>query len=133
MLVYLIAKYTMVIFIISLVYFLFKDRELFLRVIVGCLCIWILGRLLEGINIYFLKFFPQSFPSDHTAIGFGIGASIFFKRRILGLILMFLAILMGYTRVLVGFHQFVDIVGGVIIGFGCAFLVNRVITSKMPV
>ncbi len=133
MLIHIIAKYTIFIFAILVVYLLFKDRGLFLRVIISCLCIWILNCLLGGINIYLLKFFPQNFPSDHTAIGFGIGVGIFFKRRILGSILMFLAILMGCMRVLVGFHQFVDIIGGVIVGFGCAFLVNRVTRPKMPV
>lgn len=125
MLIHFLAQYTIIIFLIVLIYLLFKDRNLFLKAITSCLFAWILNRILELINLYSLKFFPQTSPSDHTAIGLGIGTIIFFKRKVSGLILILLAILMGYMRILADFHIFIDIIGGVIIGFGCAFLMYK--------
>ena len=120
----LLAKYTIIIFLAILVYLLFKDKNLFLKTIASCLCVWILNRFLETVNLYFLKFFPNTFPSDHTAIGSAVGISIFFKRKILGLILILLAILMGCARVWVNLHEFSDIIAGAITGIICSFLMN---------
>jgi len=128
MLIHLLAQYTIVIFLVILGYLLFKEKNLFLKAIASCIFTWILNRILEGINLYFLKFFSKTFPSDHTAIGCAIGAIIFFKRKIFGSILILLAILMGYMRVLAGFHEFIDILGGAITGFGCTFLMNTCLT-----
>lgn len=126
----LLAKYTIIIFLAILVYLLFKDKNLFLKTIISCGFVWILNRLLEIINIYLLKFFSNRFFSDHTAIGLAMGVSIFFKKKILGFILILLAILTGCARVGIGLHKFSDVIGGVIIGSLCAFLINTWLPAR---
>ena len=67
-----------------------------------------------------------SFPSGHSAGAF----SLFFmislvlseKRKFLGVILLLLAVLTGYSRIYLGQHFPVDVYAGSIIGVGCTWL-----------
>lgn len=64
-----------------------------------------------------------SFPSGHTIFLFTFSTIIFIYDKKLGAVLFFLSALVGVSRVIVGVHWPVDILGGAIIGilFGFTF------------
>lgn len=64
----------------------------------------------------------NSFPSDHTILFFSIAVSTFLYHKRKGLILIFIAALVGLSRVWVGVHYPVDVLFGVLIATISAFL-----------
>lgn len=73
--------------------------------------------------------FEKSFPSDHTAVSFAIAFAIFLYDKKFGSLLIFLALLVGVSRVFVGVHYPLDIVGG-IISAGLSILIFRLIFKR---
>ena len=63
---------------------------------------------------YFI--YDPAFPSGHTAVLAALGAFLFFKNRILGLVILGLALLVGLGRVAAGIHFPIDILGGLVVG-----------------
>jgi len=65
-----------------------------------------------------------SFPSCHAANTFAVALvlSIFFKKT--WPIWFFMAGMVGYSRVYLGVHYFLDVIGGIIVGISCGFLVS---------
>jgi undecaprenyl-diphosphatase len=57
-----------------------------------------------------------SFPSDHTVFSFAIAAMVWRFNKGAGGILVGLAALVGFSRVYVGIHYPMDIVGGAVLG-----------------
>ena len=57
----------------------------------------------------------NGFPSDHTLLGAAIAFAIFRFNKKLGLLLLFFAILVGFSRVLAGVHHASDIAGSIVI------------------
>jgi len=57
----------------------------------------------------------NGFPSDHMLLVASIAAIISFYNKKLGALLWFFAILVGISRVLVGVHHIIDIVGSALI------------------
>lgn len=64
----------------------------------------------------------NSFPSDHTILFFSIAVSTFLHHKRKGLILLFVAALVGLSRVWVGVHYPVDVLFGVLIATISAIL-----------
>ena len=60
--------------------------------------------------------FYGSFPSGHTTILAALGAAVFFTEKIPGTAILFLAVAVGFGRVMVGVHYPVDILGGLLVG-----------------
>jgi len=60
----------------------------------------------------------HSFPSGHTTSAFSMFLlfSIFVKNRALALLFFVMALMVGYSRMYLGQHFFVDVYGGAIIG-----------------
>lgn len=60
----------------------------------------------------------QSFPSGHAASAFALASVIAFtlKNKRLGIILLFTAIFVGYSRIYIGQHFLIDVIAGSIIG-----------------
>jgi undecaprenyl-diphosphatase len=57
----------------------------------------------------------NGFPSDHTLLGTAIAFAIFYFNKKMGILLFFLAILVGSARVLAGVHHFADIAGSILV------------------
>src|SRR3954471_22928294 len=64
-----------------------------------------------------------SFPSDHASAAFAIGFAVVPFDRLAGSIFLAAAVVVGVGRVVVGAHYPLDVLAGVLVGFGSALLV----------
>ena len=72
-----------------------------------------------------------SFPSDHASGMFAMGfALLLASLRKTALVMLALALLVGWARVYLGVHFPFDILGGCLVGLGSAWLVRRCITWR---
>jgi len=69
----------------------------------------------------------SSFPSDHTTFMFGIAIFIYvsMKNKILGQILLVLALIGGMSRVFIGVHYPFDIMGSIITATIASMIIYR--------
>lgn len=72
----------------------------------------------------------SSFPSDHTTVTTAIAAGLLFLTpfKKTGAVVLFAAVLIGFSRIFVGIHYPADILGGLIVGLlggGVAVLLKR--------
>lgn len=74
----------------------------------------------------------SSFPSGHTSFVFAFSFTILFFHRRAGLVLLFLSLLVGVSRVFVGVHWPADIAGGIVVG-GVSALLVFLLLHKEPV
>lgn len=70
-----------------------------------------------------------SFPSDHATAAFAIAFAVFFLARRVGAGFLVAATLVALSRVFIGLHYPSDVVAGVLIGAGSAWIVT---TAGMP-
>jgi undecaprenyl-diphosphatase len=66
-----------------------------------------------------------SFPSDHASAAFAIGFAVVLFDRLAGSIFLAAAVVVGVGRVVVGAHYPLDVLAGVLVGFGSALIVVR--------
>lgn len=61
----------------------------------------------------------KSFPSDHTTASMGVALTVlyFTKFKKTGVILLLAALLIGFSRIFVGVHYPLDILGGIVTAF----------------
>ena len=78
-----------------------------------------------GHDIYSTMISSSSFPSRHTTIAFALATMVFLGHKKFGAALLILAALVGLSRVFVGVHYPVDIIAGMLIGAGVAYLVAK--------
>ena len=68
---------------------------------------------------HFVPLIPHAanngFPSEHSLISFAFASIVFLFNRKLGFVLFFLAFLVGLSRVYVGVHRPIDILGSFLI------------------
>ncbi|MBN1824301.1 MAG: glycosyltransferase family 39 protein [Endomicrobiales bacterium] len=81
----------------------------------------------DSVRVFHEKLTLGSFPSGHTQIAFGVATYLAsrFKRYWWAYYLM--ALMAGLSRVYIGVHFPVDVVGGAIIGSGVAWLMTKYI------
>lgn len=81
--------------------------------------IWVRQRPFEELDVNLLFYAPTdpSFPSNSASVLFGLAWGIFFYNRKAGTILLAIAGLHGLSRIYVGVHYPLDILGGVAVGF----------------
>lgn len=68
--------------------------------------------------------FQKSFPSLHAVIAWSAAWTCFLYSRRLGLILIGMAALVSFGRVLAGVHYFSDVAAGAVIGIAVSFLTH---------
>lgn len=67
-----------------------------------------------------------AFPSGHATFYMALAFSIYFSHKKAGLVLIFLALIIGTARVMAGVHYPVDILGGYVLGIFIATLFNYI-------
>ncbi len=66
----------------------------------------------------------NGFPSDHTLLAMAVASVIFVYNRKVGSLLILLAILVGLSRVLVGVHHPIDVIGSIVISVFTTYIVH---------
>jgi undecaprenyl-diphosphatase len=74
-----------------------------------------------------------SFPSDHAAFAFAVGASIVLVQRRIGIVALLAAAAMSFARVYIGVHYVSDVATGAAIGIAAAIVIQHVRPMLMPV
>jgi len=83
-------------------------------------------------NLLFYRPTDSSFPANSAAVAFAIATAIFLADRKAGSLLLFLAFLLGFSRIYVGVHYPSDILGGAAIGAATALLIFGLIRLLEP-
>jgi membrane-associated phospholipid phosphatase len=75
----------------------------------------------------------NSFPSGHTTTAFAMASTIAFNipNKSVPYLLLLLAIGVGYSRVYLGQHFFIDILGGAILGWTCSLFTEYLFFAKV--
>ena len=78
---------------------------------------------------YLLFYLPtdSSFPSNSTSVIFALATAILLVDKKTGSLLLTLALVHGFSRIYVGIHYPLDILGGIIIGVLVALVVSRLL------
>ncbi len=67
----------------------------------------------------------NSFPSGHAAFFFAISFIVYFFDKKAGTAFLIVSFLMSIARIFVGVHYPLDILGGILVGYFSALLVNK--------
>jgi undecaprenyl-diphosphatase len=86
---------------------------------------------MDGIVQNYLHHAPDSsFPSDHATLLFALGWSLFTVRptilRLIWIVPMILALAVGWSRVFLGAHYPLDVVGAAVIGLAASCFASLV-------
>lgn len=85
----------------------------------------------DGITPLFYASGDNGFPSDHTLLSAFLAFSVWQYRKNLGLAILALAVLIGWTRVAAGVHHGVDIIASLVITAAVCFTLGPLIRSKL--
>lgn len=72
----------------------------------------------------------NGFPSDHSLISFALASIVFLFNKKLGFVLFILGFLVGLSRVYVGIHHPVDILGSFLICVVVASICAKIVSWK---
>lgn len=89
------------------------------------------GALLDGDSLLISRPGEFSFPSGHTTSSFAAAVGIFLFNKKWGIPALALAALIAYSRLYVYVHFPSDILGGIVLGTGCALLAYFLWTKFM--
>ncbi len=73
----------------------------------------------------------NGFPSDHSLISFAFASIVFLFNRTLGFVLFPIAFLVGFSRVYVGVHHAIDILGSFLISIIVIILFNKYVKPRL--
>jgi len=65
-----------------------------------------------------------SFPSQHMAVFSALAISMFFINKKASIALLILAVMIGISRIIIGVHYPIDIIGGFCVGLITSFILN---------
>ena len=118
-----------------------KHRRMGLQVLLSMLCTFIIGNLIlknlfartrpyvleNALNLLIIEEPGEfSFPSGHTMNGFTAAFALFFNNKKIGIPALILAGLIAFSRMYHFVHFPTDILGGFLVGFCVAIVMNYV-------
>jgi undecaprenyl-diphosphatase len=84
--------------------------------------------VIDGVSSYDLSAFGYGFPSGHTALAVVIALSLWnLLGRVGKAFLLFMVVLVGFSRISLGVHAPLDILGGAILGAITYFMINALV------
>jgi membrane-associated phospholipid phosphatase len=83
------------------------------------------------VNLDSLRHVASSFPSDHSALYFGLAATIYSVNRKLGYYSFGLAVLLSAIRMYLGFHYLSDTIGGAALGVLCVCVIQNLRVASL--
>lgn len=90
--------------------------------------------LKEGIELIISKPNDFSFPSGHTSVSFAASVAVFMNDKKYGCFALALAVLIAFSRLYLYVHFPTDVLGGMVVGIGCAiascFVMNRIFRNE---
>ena len=132
------AEYSGFIMVIYLVFLLWKnelDQDLFFRAIAlsffsRFVLLKVIRRFIvrsrpftdHSVNLLIRRLTDQSFPSGHSTFFFTLSFVIWFYNQELGSWMLLNSFLIGLSRIFVGVHYPLDILGGSFLGYLVAFI-----------
>jgi undecaprenyl-diphosphatase len=85
----------------------------------------------HDVNLLIEKISDGSFPSAHTFLSFVMAFGIYMYNKKLGIVLLIAASFVSISRIYVGVHYPLDILGGVILAGLAAYAVNKINWKKI--
>lgn len=79
--------------------------------------------------------FTSSHAANHTGLAVFVFLTFFFAPLWLRILLIAWGVSIGYAQIYVGLHYPGDVLGGIVVGIGCAFIMKalyRAFTAKYP-
>lgn len=129
------AKYLYLIIVVISLWFIVKNfnKRIFIFSLIYLASVFIIAKILSlflyNPRPFVVEHFTpvinhaanNGFPSDHSLISFAFASIVFLFNKKLGFVLFFLAFLVGISRVYVGVHYPIDILG--------SFLISIIVTK----
>lgn len=85
----------------------------------------------HDVNLLIGKLTDGSFPSAHTFLSFAMAFGIYMYNKKLGAVLIFLAALVSISRIYVGVHYPLDVLGGIVLAGLAVYAVNKINWKKI--
>ncbi len=82
---------------------------------------------LYGFNWFDIGYSVASFPSGHTTTAFAVFVYLALVYRKYALLLWSIALLIGFSRVVLGAHYPSDVIAGAVLGSWCAYISHRAV------
>lgn len=127
----ILAKYLYLFIIFVVFIFFIKEKKRWKKIVffaTGILSIsFLLSRIVSKIyynprpfvSKHFIPLIEHTadngFPSDHSLVSFAFASIVFIFNRKLGVVLYVLSFLVGLSRIYVGVHSYIDILGSFLI------------------
>lgn len=111
----------------------FNTSFLFLSAFISWVLAFVIKNILQirrpFIDLNIMPLYQEtgfSFPSEHMAVFTAIAVSMFFINKKAGLVFFIIAILIGLSRIVIGVHYPIDIIGGFIIGIIISLILKKI-------
>lgn len=142
----LMSNYSVYVFALILVLYLFKNRKIFWTSLVAALLSrgiiteiirFLYNRprpfvVLENVKLLIEKNGQEpSFPSGHASFLFAVALAVFLFDRKIGAIMLVVALLFSLARIYTGVHYPLDIIGGFAVALISVFLVRKVMRFRI--
>lgn len=72
-----------------------------------------------------------SFPSGSTALSFAVFGAFLFNKNKCSIGIGIFALIIAFSRIYLGLHYFLDVMGGMVLGIVLAYLVDRVVKKHL--